>query len=109
MTGKIPVKPLLLARGVQLQLEECAMCIGRAESIHHALFFCPFTSRVWEKIIDWCGIQVTLPVSFLNVINKPEEVNVGAKKKGLTNLLFMATMWYIGEQEMTSSSILVLF
>ncbi|XP_070019933.1 uncharacterized protein [Nicotiana sylvestris] len=35
----------------------CALCDSEEEDIQHLLFKCPNTSQVWQKILDWQGIQ----------------------------------------------------
>lgn len=56
--NKIPHKVKLLARGTQIDVQMCSLCVGAEEVADHLIFSCPFAYKVWEEPAAWCGINL---------------------------------------------------
>ncbi|KAK1422143.1 hypothetical protein QVD17_25055 [Tagetes erecta] len=92
---RIPAKTGLIARGVGIGGGSCSLCIGTDESHSHLLISCPFASRVWDKVAEWCGVS-RLESNGLRDVKVITEDEVGSNKLKMAHCaIYMATCWYI--------------
>lgn len=93
--NKIPAKVSLVARGIGLDSTECSLCVGADESANHLMFLCPFSSKVWAIIADWCDVSLQR-VSCIRGLKELSEEGVGScnRNKAICSIL-MATCWFI--------------
>ncbi|GJY65533.1 putative RNA-directed DNA polymerase [Tanacetum coccineum] len=55
-------RPNLVARGVNIESDLCALCDASSESTSHCLVVCPRVKVIWRKIWSWWNLAT--PVSF---------------------------------------------
>ncbi|GKD26730.1 RNA-directed DNA polymerase, eukaryota, reverse transcriptase zinc-binding domain protein [Tanacetum coccineum] len=60
--NRLPTRPNLLSRGVNIASSVCPFCENEAESIQHCLLHYPSVLQVWRKVWSWWNLSA--PVSF---------------------------------------------
>ncbi|KAJ9542726.1 hypothetical protein OSB04_029232 [Centaurea solstitialis] len=59
----LPLKMVMVNRGVPLASTACVFCDSREEDLQHCFFLCPRVETVWRKIWSWWGITIPRPTA----------------------------------------------
>ncbi|XP_028114459.1 uncharacterized protein LOC114312434 [Camellia sinensis] len=76
----------------------CTFCNGEVESGLHMLLLCPFSWRIWSKIIEWWGIQWATLRSVSSLLNWWRGWKVSKQLKLIWNVVPLAVLWSIWKQ-----------
>lgn len=57
MKRKIPSAVALKCKGVNIENDNCGVCVNGLKCSDHILVQCPFACEVRKIIFNWCGLQ----------------------------------------------------
>ncbi|CAL5334565.1 unnamed protein product [Camellia sinensis] len=73
----------------------CIFCKGEVENINHVLLFCPFTWRIWSRILQWWGIQWVLPGSISCLFNWCIGIKLQKQEQMIWRAIPLAVLWSV--------------
>ncbi|XP_028086494.1 uncharacterized protein LOC114287362 [Camellia sinensis] len=77
----------------------CIFCKEVVESVNHVLLFCPFTWKIWSRILNWWGIQWVISGSVNSLLNWCTGIKLKKQKNMIWRALPLAVLWSIWKQK----------
>lgn len=93
--GRLPSACELMKRGIQIDSLQCSQCINGLDEIKHTFFDCPFASRVWAMIFEWCNIAAPQFLSIGDMVTFSKAWGSRMKKRKEITSICYGTCWWI--------------
>ncbi|KAK1425615.1 hypothetical protein QVD17_20969 [Tagetes erecta] len=71
------------------------MCFGSVETPIHVLRECPFASKVWDEVFNWCGLKFALNVPIKLFLSSTLQLSVAIELRNALYSISLATLWFI--------------
>ncbi|XP_058726341.1 uncharacterized protein LOC131597678 [Vicia villosa] len=93
--ARLPVKDLLLSRGVDLTSSDpmCVLCGSQPESLAHLFFFCNVSKTMWSRKFLWVGIASVISLEVFMDFGILQTKVKSLKDRRRLNIIWIATSW----------------
>ncbi|KAJ9549852.1 hypothetical protein OSB04_022395 [Centaurea solstitialis] len=92
---RIPTKPNLMTRGINLPSDLCPLCNMEKETEVHLFFSCPKVIDVWIWVSNWCGVELGHINSLDQLIFNLLDGSNSDRKRRFSEAVAGTTLWLI--------------
>ena len=92
---RIPTKPNLLARGVELPSDFCSLCNGEKEAEIHLFYNCTNVIEVWVLVSNWCGLKTGNINSLDQLLGNLSDEDISVRKRRFLEAIVGTVLWLI--------------
>ncbi|XP_057788765.1 uncharacterized protein LOC131005725 [Salvia miltiorrhiza] len=97
LKNRLPTCDNLKRRMVLTDEGECGCngCLQQLETAHHAFLQCPKTTKVWDGILEWLGINFVPPQGVADHFAQFSHLCVNKRSENFLMALWSCTCWLI--------------